>query len=149
MTRTTPELASPSPNFHATPTGGRLATAYDLACSKQAPYTVDLQWNRVSNLRPSCPEVETLPLGRAAFLEGFKCLHVIMPLIEGKNENKMSNLSEHKGVDLTAYSHAVFNTFKSKNLLRSRKFLIENYPNNECQRSIKYSGLMHFNFVDF
>ncbi|GBN87036.1 hypothetical protein AVEN_269964-1, partial [Araneus ventricosus] len=23
MTRTTPELAPPSPNFHATPTGGR------------------------------------------------------------------------------------------------------------------------------
>ncbi|GBN21115.1 hypothetical protein AVEN_49215-1 [Araneus ventricosus] len=28
-----------------------------------APYTADLQWNRVSNLRPSGPEVETLPLG--------------------------------------------------------------------------------------
>ncbi|GBM96616.1 hypothetical protein AVEN_202569-1 [Araneus ventricosus] len=26
MTRTTPELAPPSPNFHATPTGGRLTT---------------------------------------------------------------------------------------------------------------------------
>ncbi|GBN73494.1 hypothetical protein AVEN_239112-1 [Araneus ventricosus] len=26
MTRTTPEQAPPSPNFHATPTGGRLAT---------------------------------------------------------------------------------------------------------------------------
>ncbi|GBO14653.1 hypothetical protein AVEN_136484-1 [Araneus ventricosus] len=31
MTKTTPELAPPSPNFHATPTGGRLATTYDLA----------------------------------------------------------------------------------------------------------------------
>ncbi|GBM43040.1 hypothetical protein AVEN_234095-1, partial [Araneus ventricosus] len=30
MTRTTPELAPPSRNFHATPTGGRLATMYDL-----------------------------------------------------------------------------------------------------------------------
>ncbi|GBN30450.1 hypothetical protein AVEN_255441-1 [Araneus ventricosus] len=30
MTRTTPELAHPSPNFHSTLTGGRLATTYDL-----------------------------------------------------------------------------------------------------------------------
>ncbi|GBO31769.1 hypothetical protein AVEN_150738-1 [Araneus ventricosus] len=45
--------------FYATPTGGRLATTYDL----QAPYTADLQWNRVSNLKPSDPEAETLPLG--------------------------------------------------------------------------------------
>ncbi|GBN62148.1 hypothetical protein AVEN_216724-1 [Araneus ventricosus] len=34
MARTTPELASPSSNFHATPTGGRLATTYDLACNR-------------------------------------------------------------------------------------------------------------------
>ncbi|GBM16321.1 hypothetical protein AVEN_194059-1 [Araneus ventricosus] len=34
MTRTTPELAHPSPNFHATLTGGHLATTYDLACSR-------------------------------------------------------------------------------------------------------------------
>ncbi|GBM88142.1 hypothetical protein AVEN_213957-1 [Araneus ventricosus] len=37
MTRTTPELAPPSPNFHDTPTGGRLATAYDLTCNR--PHT--------------------------------------------------------------------------------------------------------------
>ncbi|GBN68776.1 hypothetical protein AVEN_172590-1 [Araneus ventricosus] len=37
MTRTTPELAPPSPNFHATPTGGRLATTFDLACNR--PHT--------------------------------------------------------------------------------------------------------------
>ncbi|GBM15556.1 hypothetical protein AVEN_8933-1 [Araneus ventricosus] len=37
MTRTTPELAPPSPNFHATPTGGRLTTTYDLACNR--PHT--------------------------------------------------------------------------------------------------------------
>ncbi|GBM58174.1 hypothetical protein AVEN_163941-1, partial [Araneus ventricosus] len=28
-----------------------------------APYTADLQWNRVSNLEPSGPKAETLPLG--------------------------------------------------------------------------------------
>ncbi|GBM50087.1 hypothetical protein AVEN_223298-1 [Araneus ventricosus] len=37
MTRTTPELAPPSPNFRATPAGGRLATTYDLACNR--PHT--------------------------------------------------------------------------------------------------------------
>ncbi|GBL97278.1 hypothetical protein AVEN_274625-1, partial [Araneus ventricosus] len=37
MTRTTPELAPPSQSFRATPTGGRLATAYDLACNR--PHT--------------------------------------------------------------------------------------------------------------
>ncbi|GBM34437.1 hypothetical protein AVEN_226851-1 [Araneus ventricosus] len=30
MTRTTPQLP-PSPSFHVTPTGGRLATTYDFA----------------------------------------------------------------------------------------------------------------------
>ncbi|GBO24706.1 hypothetical protein AVEN_142736-1 [Araneus ventricosus] len=29
----------------------------------QAPYTADLQWNRVSNLESSGPKAETLPLG--------------------------------------------------------------------------------------
>ncbi|GBN63813.1 hypothetical protein AVEN_190365-1 [Araneus ventricosus] len=37
MTRTTPELAPPSPNFHATPTGGRLTTTFDLTCNR--PHT--------------------------------------------------------------------------------------------------------------
>ncbi|GBN67026.1 hypothetical protein AVEN_3550-1 [Araneus ventricosus] len=37
MTRSTPELAPPSPSFHATPTGGRLATTYDLTCN--GPHT--------------------------------------------------------------------------------------------------------------
>ncbi|GBN44322.1 hypothetical protein AVEN_80436-1 [Araneus ventricosus] len=34
MTRTTPELAPSSSNFHATPTGGRLSTTYDLKCNR-------------------------------------------------------------------------------------------------------------------
>ncbi|GBN29803.1 hypothetical protein AVEN_33460-1, partial [Araneus ventricosus] len=60
MTRTTPELAPPS-NFCTTPEGGNLATT-DLTCTRPA-YTAVLQWNRVSNLEPSTPEVETLPPG--------------------------------------------------------------------------------------
>ncbi|GBN05958.1 hypothetical protein AVEN_215372-1 [Araneus ventricosus] len=35
MTKATPELAPPSPTFRATPTGGRLAATYDLACNRQ------------------------------------------------------------------------------------------------------------------
>ncbi|GBL57069.1 hypothetical protein AVEN_68181-1, partial [Araneus ventricosus] len=50
-------VGSLSPNFHATPTGGRLATTYDLA-----PYMTDLQRNQVSNLEPSDPKAETLTL---------------------------------------------------------------------------------------
>ncbi|GBN65482.1 hypothetical protein AVEN_58697-1, partial [Araneus ventricosus] len=37
MTRTTPELAPPSPSFRPTPAGRRLATTYDLACNR--PHT--------------------------------------------------------------------------------------------------------------
>ncbi|GBM20187.1 hypothetical protein AVEN_5704-1 [Araneus ventricosus] len=42
MTRTTPELAPPSPNFHATPAGGRLAGAKldsnrDPPCMRKSP----------------------------------------------------------------------------------------------------------------
>ncbi|GBN80867.1 hypothetical protein AVEN_243937-1 [Araneus ventricosus] len=40
MMRTTPELASPSPNFHATPTGGRFAA---FIIVKQKPRTRLLQ----------------------------------------------------------------------------------------------------------
>ncbi|GBO05665.1 hypothetical protein AVEN_224959-1 [Araneus ventricosus] len=29
---------------------------------QQAQYTTNLQWNRISNLEPSAPKVETLPL---------------------------------------------------------------------------------------
>ncbi|GBN35283.1 hypothetical protein AVEN_125580-1 [Araneus ventricosus] len=79
MTKTTPELATPSPSFRITPAGGRLATAYDLAsttpaggrlataydlASTRPTYTVDLQWNRVSSLEPSGPgsqELKTRP----------------------------------------------------------------------------------------
>ncbi|GBO28268.1 hypothetical protein AVEN_24545-1 [Araneus ventricosus] len=57
-----------SANFRSTPAGGRLATTY--ACVQQAAYTADLQWNRISNLRPSGSEVETLPLGHRGLRDG-------------------------------------------------------------------------------
>ncbi|GBO19991.1 hypothetical protein AVEN_82915-1 [Araneus ventricosus] len=62
MTRTTPSGTPLSQNFHATPTGGRLTTTYDLVHGP--PYTADLQWNQI--LRPGAlrpPKAETLPLG--------------------------------------------------------------------------------------
>ncbi|GBN14348.1 hypothetical protein AVEN_214559-1 [Araneus ventricosus] len=61
MTRTTPELAilSKFPRH----TNGRAFGHYIRFSVQQAPYTADLQCNRVSNLRLSGPEVETLPLG--------------------------------------------------------------------------------------
>ncbi|GBN57122.1 hypothetical protein AVEN_56366-1 [Araneus ventricosus] len=54
------ELTTPSPNFRTTPAGGRLASTYDLACSKPT-YRTDLQWNRDLSLEPSI-ETETFPL---------------------------------------------------------------------------------------
>ncbi|GBL76419.1 hypothetical protein AVEN_53191-1 [Araneus ventricosus] len=59
MTRTAPELANPSPNFHITPAEGR--SIHDRFNVHQAPYTENLQWNRVSNLDPSGLKAETLP----------------------------------------------------------------------------------------
>ncbi|GBM69681.1 hypothetical protein AVEN_49054-1 [Araneus ventricosus] len=65
MRRTSPELVPPSLTsaprrtapHHTTPAGGRLASTYDLACNMPIP--PDLQWNRVSNLEPSGPAVDT------------------------------------------------------------------------------------------
>ncbi|GBN05801.1 hypothetical protein AVEN_88105-1 [Araneus ventricosus] len=54
---------TPSPRFRATPAGGRLATTHDLACSRPHTRRIFSGIGFVSNLRPSGPEVETLPLG--------------------------------------------------------------------------------------
>ncbi|GBN46103.1 hypothetical protein AVEN_178028-1 [Araneus ventricosus] len=59
----------PPPNFRAAPAGGHLAPA-DLACTRPASMAI-LRWNRVSDLAPSGPEVESLPLGYAAASEGW------------------------------------------------------------------------------
>ncbi|GBO42796.1 hypothetical protein AVEN_270968-1, partial [Araneus ventricosus] len=59
---------TPSRNFHTTPAGERL-TPYVRFNMQQAEYTVDLQWNRVSNLKPSCPEADTLSLGHRGLLQ--------------------------------------------------------------------------------
>ncbi|GBL88431.1 hypothetical protein AVEN_103071-1 [Araneus ventricosus] len=42
-------------------------TTRDLAptsCVPQVQYTTDLQWNQISNLKPSCSKAEILPLGQ-------------------------------------------------------------------------------------
>ncbi|GBL53426.1 hypothetical protein AVEN_119991-1 [Araneus ventricosus] len=42
---------------------GRAFGPYVWFNGQQVPYTADLQWNRVSNLEPSGPKAETIPLG--------------------------------------------------------------------------------------
>ncbi|GBM77312.1 hypothetical protein AVEN_91415-1 [Araneus ventricosus] len=42
----------------------------NLMCSRLA-YTMSRQWNWVSNLEPSSPEVETLPLGHRGSCKAF------------------------------------------------------------------------------
>ncbi|GBN28353.1 hypothetical protein AVEN_181688-1 [Araneus ventricosus] len=60
MTRTTPELA-PSP-LQTSALHQRKSFGHYVRFSVHlAPYTADLRWNRVSKLRSSSPEVETLP----------------------------------------------------------------------------------------
>ncbi|GBM06485.1 hypothetical protein AVEN_58326-1 [Araneus ventricosus] len=53
------ELAPSFPSFRATPVGGRLATTYDLSCSR--PHTRRIFGG--IGFRLSGPGVETLPLG--------------------------------------------------------------------------------------
>ncbi|GBL84457.1 hypothetical protein AVEN_117213-1 [Araneus ventricosus] len=61
MTRTTPELAPPLQTsvLHQREDVG----SYVRFSVQQAPYTADLQWNRVFSLRPFGSEVETFPRG--------------------------------------------------------------------------------------
>ncbi|GBO02991.1 hypothetical protein AVEN_24396-1 [Araneus ventricosus] len=51
---------------------------------QQAPYTADLQWNRVSNLEPSGPKAETLPLGHRGL---YVCSHGKKPLTQSPSPN--------------------------------------------------------------
>ncbi|GBN18280.1 hypothetical protein AVEN_175165-1 [Araneus ventricosus] len=74
MTRTTPELAPPLKAsahtlFNAlTPVGSAWVVSREgvwplrMINVQQAQYTMDHQWNRVSNLEPPGPKAETLPL---------------------------------------------------------------------------------------
>ncbi|GBM46855.1 hypothetical protein AVEN_216569-1 [Araneus ventricosus] len=39
-----------------------LMVTYDLTCNRPI-YREDIQWNRVTNMEPSSPEAESLPLG--------------------------------------------------------------------------------------
>ncbi|GBN48176.1 hypothetical protein AVEN_209551-1 [Araneus ventricosus] len=57
MTRATPGLASPSPSFHATPTGGRLATTYDLAYDRpgEAGFEPGTLWPQSRDLTTKPP----------------------------------------------------------------------------------------------
>ncbi|GBM78127.1 hypothetical protein AVEN_17051-1 [Araneus ventricosus] len=64
MMRTAPELAPPSPNFHATATGERLESTSDLVCKGpiHGGSSVELGFEL------SGPKVETLPLGHRCLM---------------------------------------------------------------------------------
>ncbi|GBL77912.1 hypothetical protein AVEN_143246-1 [Araneus ventricosus] len=68
MTRTTPELAPPLQTFAPHHREELWLPISDLTCSRPI-YTVDLQWNRVSNLEPSGPD---LPLGHRGLPKSIK-----------------------------------------------------------------------------
>ncbi|GBN42525.1 hypothetical protein AVEN_75982-1 [Araneus ventricosus] len=59
MTRTTPEVAFPSPVFRTTPAGECFTTAYNYMCRSQC--TAGFHWNRVSNVEISGPEAPNAP----------------------------------------------------------------------------------------
>ncbi|GBN78905.1 hypothetical protein AVEN_31800-1 [Araneus ventricosus] len=71
MTKTTPGVApqayAPHQREDVWPPPSDL-TGRRSQWAKIAQYTTDLQWNRVSNLQPSGPEVKTLPLGHSGLI---------------------------------------------------------------------------------
>ncbi|GBL80522.1 hypothetical protein AVEN_225221-1 [Araneus ventricosus] len=62
VTNMTPEPAYPLQTFAPHNRKDSRPSTSDLACTRPI-YTIDLCWNRVSNLEPFDPEVETLPQG--------------------------------------------------------------------------------------
>ncbi|GBO02250.1 hypothetical protein AVEN_89404-1 [Araneus ventricosus] len=62
MTTATFELAPPLQTSAPHQREDVWSPTYDLTCNKPK-HMADLQWNRVSNMEPSGPEAETLPLG--------------------------------------------------------------------------------------
>ncbi|GBM99096.1 hypothetical protein AVEN_138935-1 [Araneus ventricosus] len=69
MTRTTPGLELPSPSFHTTPTGGRLATTYDLACNRPNTRRI-FSGIGFRTWKHSGPKAATLPLGHRGLYAG-------------------------------------------------------------------------------
>ncbi|GBN07993.1 hypothetical protein AVEN_24498-1 [Araneus ventricosus] len=51
---------APPPKFRVTPVGGHSTSMSNLMCTKII-CKIDLQWNQVSNLEPSCPKAENSP----------------------------------------------------------------------------------------
>ncbi|GBM25249.1 hypothetical protein AVEN_153430-1 [Araneus ventricosus] len=64
MTRTTPELSLPSPNFRTTPAGGRLASAVP----KRATDPIHGGSSVDSVFEPLGSEIDTLPLSHRGLL---------------------------------------------------------------------------------
>ncbi|GBN48753.1 hypothetical protein AVEN_254234-1 [Araneus ventricosus] len=91
MTRTTPELASSSPNFRVTPTGGRLVTAYDLACNGSHTRRI---FSGIG-FRTCDQEVETLPLGHRGLYKRRNVLPKRARLVTSFTKEGMPSLKEH------------------------------------------------------
>ncbi|GBM68952.1 hypothetical protein AVEN_24358-1 [Araneus ventricosus] len=94
MTRTTPEMAPPSPNFRSTPTGGRLATTYDLACNRPDTRRI---FSGIG-FQTCDPPVETLPLGHRGLLNSYSDEHVKMLMM---GQMSYSNLILESNMHLT------------------------------------------------
>ncbi|GBN61473.1 hypothetical protein AVEN_170406-1 [Araneus ventricosus] len=98
MTRTTPELAPPSPNFRATPTGGRLATTYDLACNR--PHTrrifsgIGFRTCDPSRCKqpPTCPDLPGVDLRAARYVPVPEHLHDLV--VEERHEQEREEVEE-------------------------------------------------------
>ncbi|GBN70486.1 hypothetical protein AVEN_93936-1 [Araneus ventricosus] len=62
---------------------------------QQVPYTVDLQWNRASNLEPSGPNAKTLPLGHRGFLNKAQGQSLRVAGIKKLHVSRMANFMFH------------------------------------------------------
>ncbi|GBN54060.1 hypothetical protein AVEN_187041-1 [Araneus ventricosus] len=83
MTRTTPELPSPSLNFRTKPAGRHLAQT-DLVCTRP-------NYNPVSNLEPFSPKPETLPKDPAALFSD----NNVKVKIQRKRFNLITSFLQH------------------------------------------------------
>ncbi|GBM58243.1 hypothetical protein AVEN_85842-1 [Araneus ventricosus] len=91
MTRTTTELAPPSPNFHATPTGGRLTTTYDLTCNRPHTRRIFSGGFEPGALRPQSRDLTTRPPRPGMNAEEYEEPHRFQKEENGTSDNGNKN----------------------------------------------------------
>ncbi|GBN82663.1 hypothetical protein AVEN_23799-1 [Araneus ventricosus] len=79
MTRTIPELTHPL--LFSVPHRREGGWPQHMIYPALAPYKADLQWNRDSNLQPSGPEAETLPLGHRCLAQSQRQMPDFSPIL--------------------------------------------------------------------